>query len=145
VDRPPLEVADIFRRYGFRRYGDAYRQEAGSSLSTGHGVDCLLERKHPGSETSPLVRRAVVADPLPHQALLFRVSRVEFNDGLLRPFAASAKITMEPPERLQRNISRDAAVTLRVELERTPLCGEHAAPRSGRGMHERALGGIPEK
>jgi hypothetical protein len=32
VDRPTLEVADIFRRYG-----DAYRQEAGVSLSTAQG------------------------------------------------------------------------------------------------------------
>ena len=29
MDRPTLEVADIFRRYG-----DAYRQEAGVPLST---------------------------------------------------------------------------------------------------------------
>jgi hypothetical protein len=29
VDRPTLEVADIFRRYG-----DAYRQQASGSLST---------------------------------------------------------------------------------------------------------------
>jgi transposase-like zinc-binding protein len=32
VDRPTLEVADIFRRYG-----DAYRQHAGVSLSTAQG------------------------------------------------------------------------------------------------------------
>ncbi len=29
MDRPTLEVADIFRRYG-----DAYRQQAGGALST---------------------------------------------------------------------------------------------------------------
>jgi hypothetical protein len=32
MDRPKLEVADIFRRYG-----EAYRQQHDGSLSTAHG------------------------------------------------------------------------------------------------------------
>ena len=87
----------------------------------------------PAAKPSPLVRRTLVAHPLPHQSLFFRVSRVEFDDGLLRPFAASAKVGMESPKRLERNISRDAAVALRIELEPAALCGDHAAPPVGDG------------
>jgi hypothetical protein len=56
-----------------------------------------------------------------------------------------AKISMKPPERLERNISRDAAIPLRIELEPAALCGNHATSRSGRRMDERALGGVPKK
>jgi cobalt-zinc-cadmium efflux system membrane fusion protein len=48
---------------------------------------------------------------------------VEFDDGLLRALPASAEVGMESPECLQWNISRDAAVALRVEREPAALGG----------------------
>jgi len=53
---------------------------------------------------------------------------VEFDDGLLRALPASAEVGMESPECLQWNISRDAAVALRVEREPAALGGDDAAP-----------------
>ena len=110
-----------------------------------HGLDCLLERKHAGREASPLIRRAVLVHPIPHQPLFFRVGGMEFDDGLLRALPASAEVGMESPECLQWNISRDAAVALRVEREPAALGGDDAVPHGRRRVHERALGRVAEK
>jgi hypothetical protein len=111
----------------------------------GHRVDRLLQWKYSGSEAGPLVCRAVLANPFAYTPLLFCIRGVEFDDGLLCALTPRSNVCMESPERFLRNISSNAAVAFRVEINSAPLRGNHAAPHGWRWMREGALAGVAQE
>jgi hypothetical protein len=111
----------------------------------GHGIDGFVEWKHTGTKTSPLVGRAVLANPFAYKPLFFCVRRVELDDGLLRLLTACSNVGMEPPERFVWDVPSNAPIAFGVELDPASFRRNHAAPGRGRRMRDSSLAGVTQE
>lgn len=110
-----------------------------------HCLDGFFKRQHPGGEARPLVVRAVVVCPLPHQPLLLRVGGVERGQVGLAALASGTQVGLEAAIGFERYVPGSATVALGVEVHPAAVRGEYAPASRWRRMRYGAPGRVTQE